>query len=98
MEVFVVILLLFGAISLGSTPHEAMDGDPMTVEAPAAANALPDGTDNLRTSEDDDEEQLQDCMLNRHEMIYRDLSRAHGHEIVTATKSAGDCDGGCADA
>lgn len=97
MEVFVVILLLFGAISLGSATHEGMDGDPMTVEVPAAVNASPDGQGDVRASEDDDEAQLQDCVLNRHDMIYRDLSRAHGREIVAATKSAGDCDGVCAD-
>lgn len=97
MEVFVVILLLFGAFSLGSTNHDAMEAEPATVEVPAAVNASPNRPDDVRESEGDDEEQLQDCMLNRHEMIYRDLSRAHGHEIVTATKSAGDCDGRCAD-
>lgn len=97
MEVFVVILLLFGAFSLGSTNHDAMEAEPATVEVPAAVNVSPDRPDDVRESEDDDEAQQQDCMLNRHEMIYRDLSRAHGHEIVTATKSAGDCDGRCAD-
>lgn len=96
MEVFVVILLLFGAISLGSAPNEGMEGDPTTVQVPAAVNASPETPDNARESEDD-EAQLQDCMLNRHEMIYRDLSRAHGRELVAATKSAGDCDGRCAD-
>ncbi|MEZ5542932.1 MAG: hypothetical protein R3F42_12960 [Pseudomonadota bacterium] len=96
MEVFVVILLLFGAFSLGSTTHDAMEAEPKTVEVPAAVNVSPDRPDDVRESEDD-EAQLQDCMLNRHEMIYRDLSRAHGHEIVTATKSAGDCNGRCAD-
>ena len=97
MEVFVVILLLFGAISLGSAPHEGMDGDPTSVEGLAAVSASPDGLDDVRASEDDDETQLQDCMLNRHDVIHRDLSRTHGREIVAATKSAGDCDGVCAD-
>lgn len=97
MEVFVVILLLFGAFSLGSATHEGMKAEPATVEVPAAVNASPDRPDDVRESEDHDEAQLQDCMLIRHEMIYRDLSRAHGNEIVTATKSGGDCDGRCAD-
>ena len=97
MEVFVVILLLFGAISLGSAPHEGMEGDPTTVEAPAVVNALPAGADDVRASNDDDETQLQDCMLNRHDVIYRDLSRAHGRETVAATNSADNCDGVCAD-
>jgi len=97
MEVFVVILLLFGAISLGSAPNEGMEGDPTTVQVPAAVNASPETPDDARESEDDSEAQLQDCMLNRHEMIYRDLSRAHRREIVAATKSAGDCDGVCVD-
>lgn len=97
MEVFVVILLLFGAISLGSAPHEGMEGDPTTVEVPAVAKALPDGVDDVHAAEDDDEAQLQDCMLNRHDVIYRDLSRARGRETVAATKSADNCDGVCAD-
>lgn len=97
MEAFVVILLLFGAFSLGSTNHDAMEAEPTTVQVPAAVNASTETSDDARESEDDDEAQLQDCMLNRHEMIYRDLSRAHGHEIVTATKSVGGCDGRCAD-
>lgn len=96
MEVFVVILLLFGAFSLGSTTHDAMEAEPVTVQVPAAVNVSPDRPDDVRESEDD-EAQLQDCMLNRHEMIYRDLSRTHGREIVAATKSAGDCNGRCAD-
>ncbi|MCK9550609.1 hypothetical protein [Aquamicrobium sp.] len=97
MEVFVVILLLFGAISLGSTTHEGMEGDPMTVEVPAAVSGSPDGSDSARASDDDDQAHLRDCMLNQHDVIYRDLSRAHGREIMAATKSAGECDGGCAD-
>ena len=97
MEVFVAILLLFGAFSLGSATHEGMDDDPTTVEVPAAVNASPDGPDDVRASEDDDEAQLQDCMLNRHDVIYRDLSRAHAREIHAATESAGDCDGVCTD-
>jgi len=96
MEVFVVILLLFGAFSLGSTTYDTMEAESKTVEVPAAVNASPDRPDDVRESEED-EAQLQDCMLNRYEMIYRDLSRSHGNEIVAATKSAGDCDGGCAD-
>lgn len=97
MEVFVVILLVFGAFSLGSTTHDAMEADPKTVEVPAAVNVSPDRPDDVRASEDDDEAQLQDCVLNRHDMIYRDLSRAHGREIVAATESTGDCDGVCTD-
>ena len=79
MEVFVAIVLLFGAFSLGSATHEGMEADPTTVEVPAAVTASPVGPSDARTSEDDDEAQLQDCMLNRHDVIYRDLSRAHGH-------------------
>jgi len=97
MEVFVVILLLFGAISLGSATQEGMEGDPTTVQVPAAVNASPKTPDDARESEDDDEAQLQDCMLNRHDVIYRDLSRAYRREIVAATKSAGDCNGMCDD-
>lgn len=97
MEVFVAILLLFGAFSLGSATHEGMEGDPTTVEVPAAVNASPDGPGDLRASEDDDEAQLQDCMLNRHDVIYRDLSRTHAREIHATTESAGGCDGVCTD-
>lgn len=104
MEVFVAILLLFGAFSLGSATHEGMEGDPTTVEVPAAVNALPDGPDgvhasgdDVHASGDDDPAQLQDCMLNRHDVIYRDLSRARAREINVAAESAGDCDGACTD-
>lgn len=96
MEVFVVILLLFGAITLGSTTHQGMKAEPTTVEVQAAVNASPDGPGEARAAEDDVEAQLQDCRLNRHDMIYRDLSRTNGREIVAATKSASDCDGVCA--
>lgn len=97
MEVFVAILLSFGAFSLGSATHDGMDGEATTVEAPALVNALPDGPDGVRTSEDDDQVQLHDCMLSRHDVIYRDLSRARAREINVAAESAGDCDGVCAD-
>lgn len=97
MEVFVAVLLLFGAFSLGSATHEGMEAEPTTVEVPAAVNASPDGPGDARASEDEDEAQLQDCMLNRHDVIYRDLSRDHGRETVAATKSADNCDGVCAD-
>lgn len=97
MEVFVAILLLFGAFSLGSATHEGMEGDPTTVEVPAAVNALPDGPDDVHALGDDDPAQLQDCMLNRHDVIYRDLSRARAREINVAAEPAGDCDGACTD-
>lgn len=97
MEVFVAILLVFGAFSLGSATHEGMEGDPTTVKVPATVNASPDGSGVLGASEYYDEAQLQDCIQNRHDVIYRDLSRAHGREIHAATESAGDCDGVCAD-
>lgn len=97
MEVFVVILLLFGAFSLGSATHQGAEAEPATVQVPTAANVSPDGPNGVRASEDNDEAQLQDCMRNRHDVTYRDLSRVHGRAIVTAPKSAGDCDGECAD-
>ena len=97
MEAFVVILLLFGAFSLGSATHEGMEVEPAIVDVPAEVTASPEGADDARASEDDDEALLQDCMLDRHDVIYRDLSRAHGHDTVSATKSAGDCYVGCAD-
>ncbi len=97
MEVFVAILLLFGAFSLGSATHEGMEDDSTIVQVPAAVNASQDGPGDARASEDDDEAQLQDCILNRHDVIYRDLSRDHGREIHAATESAGNCGGVCAD-
>lgn len=92
MEVFVAIILLFGALSLGSATHKGMEGDPTNVELPAAVNDSPDEPDGVRASANDHEAQLPDCMLTRHDVIYRDLSRAHGREIDSAPKSAGDCD------
>jgi hypothetical protein len=96
MEVFVVILLLFGAFSLGSATHEEMDALPTTMEVTAAVNESPH--DEPRASEDDDDEApLQDCMMNWHYVIYRDLTRAHEASVDAESGSGGDCDGVCAD-
>ena len=97
MEVFVAILLLFGAFSLGSATHEGMEGDSTTVQVPTAVNGSPNGSGVVGASEYYDQAQLHDCMLNRHDVIYRELSRAHAREIHAATESAGDCDGVCTD-
>ena len=97
MEVFAAILLLFGALSLGSATHKGMEAQPMDVNVPAVLSVSPNEPSGVRASANDHEAQLSDCMLTRHDVIYRDLSRAHGREIYSAPKSAGDCDNECSD-
>lgn len=97
MEVFVAIILLFGALSLGSATHKGVEAQPVNVKVPAAVNDSPNEPGGVRASANDHEAQLPDCMLTRHDVIYRDLSRAHGREIDSAPKSAVDCDDECSD-
>ena len=97
MEVFVMIVLLVGAISQGSAAHDGVEGEPAMVEVPAAVRESNDEPGEVRATAEVDQAQLQDCMLDRHYMIYRDLSRSHVRKSNTATESAGDCEGVCAD-
>ena len=97
MEVFVVIVLLFGAFSLGSATHSDVDADQATVEVPAAMNESTAGSGEVHVDEMFDHTPLQDCMTNRHVVIYRDLTRANVRKLDAATKTPGNCDGVCVD-
>lgn len=97
MEVIVMIVLLFGAISLGSSTHDGVEGEPAMVEVPVAVRESTDEPGEVRATAELNQAQLQDCMLDRHYVIYRDLSRSHVRRSNTATESAGNCDGVCAD-
>ena len=52
MEVFVVIVLLFGAFSLGSATHSDVDADQATVEVPAAMNESTAGSGEVHVEDD----------------------------------------------
>lgn len=97
MEAFIVFLLLFGAISLGSTPHEGGEEYPVTAEVAPAGGEPTDGPSDAPVTANADPAQLHDCLRNRHDVIYRDLSRVRAREIRAAPGSAGTCDGVCTD-
>ncbi len=101
MEVIVVILLLFGAFSLGSATHDSADDDPADMEISTAVSERPNATGNALGdaigTESDNYVQLQDCMANRHYVIYRDLTNLHVGEVEAEATTPGDCNGTCLD-
>ncbi len=92
MEVVVAIMLLFGAFSLGSAMHDGADADPVVNEPPAAPSEVQD-VPTVGTGDG----QHQECIANRHHVIYRDLTHALSPEEGGETIPPGDCDGACAD-
>ena len=90
MEVFVAILLLFGAFSLGSATNNHADEDPSGLELPTTANERQDLSGKGAEAGDVEHTQLRDCLVDRHTVIYRDLSVAYENEIETQTTPASD--------
>ena len=92
MEVFVAILLLFGAFSLGSATSDHADDDPVGVELSTAVN-VKQGLPGKGTQADGVEHtQLPDCLSDRHFVIYRDLTAAYKNRSETATPGAVDAE------
>ena len=90
MEVFVAILLLFGAFSLGSATNNHADDDPSGLELPTTANERQDLSGEGAEAGDVEHAQLRDCLVDRHTVIYRDLSVPYENEIETQTTPASD--------
>ena len=97
MEILVVILLVFGAVSLDSATHESMEGDSATTEQTAAENQSVQSHAAAADAETINHATLQDCLLNRHDVIYRDLTRVHETDIDAVSASSCDCNGVCPD-
>lgn len=88
MEVFVAILLLFGAFSLGS----ATSDDPVGTELSTAVNVKQDLPGKGTQADGVEHTQLPDCFADRHFVIYRDLTAAYKNRSETATLGAGDAE------
>ncbi len=90
MEIFVAILLLFGAFSLGSATNNHVDEDPSGLELPTKANVRQDLSGKGAEAGEVEHTQLRDCMVDRHTVIYRDLTVPYGNEIETQMTPASD--------
>jgi len=88
MEVFVAILLLFGAFSLGSATNNHADDDPSGLELPTTANERQDLSGKGAEAGDVEHTHLRDCLVDRHTVIYRDLTIPYKNEIETGTTPA----------
>lgn len=88
MEVFVAILLLFGAFSIGSATSDDADDDLAGVEISTAVNVKQDLPDKGAQAEGVEHTQLPDCLADRHFVIYRDLTAAYKNRRETATLGA----------
>ena len=90
MEVFVAILLLFGAVSLGSATNNHADEDLSGLELPTTANERQDLSGKGAEAGDVEHTQFRDCLVERHTVIYRDLTVPYENEIETQTTPASD--------
>lgn len=88
MEVFIAIVLLFGAFSLGSATSDDADVDPVGVELSTAVNVKQNQLGKGRQAEGVEHTQLPDCLSDRHFVIYRDLTTAYKNKSETATIDA----------
>ena len=90
MEVFVAILLLFGAFSLGSATNNHAEDDPSGLELPTTANEQQNLSGKGAEAGDVGHTQLRDCLVDRHTVIYRDLTIHYENEIETQTTPDSD--------
>ncbi len=88
MEVFIAILLLFSAFSLGSATSDDADDDPVGVELSTAVNVKQNQQGKGTQAEGVEHAQLPDCLVDRHFVIYRDLTAAYKNKSETATIDA----------
>lgn len=88
MEVFIAIVLLFGAFSLGSATNNDADDDPVDVELSTAVNVKQNQPGKGTQAEGVEHTRLPDCSVDRHFVIYRDLTTAYKNKSETATIDA----------
>lgn len=95
MEVFLAILLLFGAYSLGAASH---DGDhSQNAAVPADTGKGQTVHDAAQEAKGTDPIDLVDCAADRHYVIYRDLTRLEVQKDAVDPTPADDCEGPCRD-
>ena len=86
MEVFIAIILLLGAFSLGSATHHDADDDLGGWEQTVTANERQEQPGESFESANVEHVHSPGCLADRHFVIYRDLSVAYKsrHEIDAA--------------
>ena len=92
MELLLSILLLFGAFSLGSATHENTDPDLQGLELPATAIGR-QALHGTGVKAGGVESAISDCQINRHVVIYRDLTVAYEDVIETQGMGVRDSKG-----
>lgn len=97
MEVFVAILLLFGAFTLGAASRDGVDEEPATAQTTDASGERADVPEEVRDAKNVDDGRSYDCAADRHYVIYRDLTRAHDRAGDGQTAYGSDCKGSCRD-
>lgn len=90
MEVFVAIILLFGAFSIGSATNHDVDDDPTGLELPVTTKERQDLPGKGVEAADVEHTQLTDCLADRHFVIYRDLTVAYKNKNETDTTPVSD--------
>ncbi len=88
MEVFIAILLLFGAFSLDFASSDDADVDPAALELSEIVNERQDLPGKGVEAGEVEHTQLEDCLADRHFVIYRDLTVRYENEIGTETTGA----------
>ena len=97
MEVFVAILLLFGAYSLGATSHDDTGNNPTAATIPAETSnnkAMPGTALKTKAIKSID---LVDCAADRHYVIYKDLTHSEVRKDEADTTPSDECEGACRD-
>jgi len=90
MEVFVAIILLFGAFSIGSATNDDADDDPAGLELPITVSERKDLPGKGTEAGGVEHTQLPDCLADRYFVIYRDLTAAYKNKNETATIDVSD--------
>lgn len=90
MEVFIAILLLFGAFSLDSASNDDADVDHAGSEFTERTNERQDPPGKGVEARELEYTQLEDCLADRHSVIYRDLTVRYQNEIDTETTGTSD--------
>ncbi len=97
MEVFVAILLLFGAFTLGAASRDGVEEQPAAAQTTDASGESAAVSEEVWDAKNVDDRRSYDCAADRHYVIYRDLTRAHDHAGDGQTAHGDDCEGSCGD-
>jgi len=97
MEVFLAILLLFGAYSLGAAGHDAENDHPQTAALHADTRSDQAVHDAARQAKRIEPIDLLECAADRHYVIYKDLTHSEARKDAKNTTPSNECEGTCRD-